>query len=154
KSRAPAFPTSANRSSRSARASLSTTNSNTKTDRSSMRPPCDGGASGCDPANSDMTAMSRHVLFRDFETRSVADLRTIGASRYASDPSTGVLCVAWSIDDDQPQICIPGEAPVPQAWTEAAHDPHWSIVSHHDHFETTIETHILHPRFDWPLIPL
>lgn len=39
-------------------------------------------------------------LHIDFETASRVDLRKVGASRYAADPSTMVLCMAWAWDDD------------------------------------------------------
>jgi DNA polymerase len=32
----------------------------------------------------------------DFETRSKADIRKVGSYKYAADPSTAVLCLAWS----------------------------------------------------------
>lgn len=40
----------------------------------------------------------------DFETRSRADLKKVGAFRYANDPSTEILCVAISKDDEEPAI--------------------------------------------------
>ena len=50
------------------------------------------------------------ILFWDVETRSALDLGIAGAWRYASDPSTEVLCVGFAVDDGEPQIWIPGEA--------------------------------------------
>lgn len=40
----------------------------------------------------------------DFETRSRADLKKVGAARYANDPSTEILCVAIAKDDEEPRI--------------------------------------------------
>jgi hypothetical protein len=40
------------------------------------------------------------LIFADFETRSVIDVTKLGATRYAMDPSTQVLCLCWSFDDD------------------------------------------------------
>lgn len=40
----------------------------------------------------------------DFETRSRADLKKVGAARYANDPSTEILCVAIAKDDEEPLI--------------------------------------------------
>lgn len=40
----------------------------------------------------------------DFETRSRADLKKVGAFRYANDTSTEILCVAISKDDEEPVI--------------------------------------------------
>lgn len=44
----------------------------------------------------------------DFETRSRADLKKVGAFRYANDPSTEILCVAISKDDEEPVLWAPG----------------------------------------------
>jgi DNA polymerase len=41
-------------------------------------------------------------LHLDFETYSEADIKTVGAFRYAEDPSTEVLIVGWSIDNEEP----------------------------------------------------
>jgi hypothetical protein len=38
------------------------------------------------------------TIFLDFETRSVVDLKKCGATRYAQDPLTQVLCFCWSFD--------------------------------------------------------
>ena len=46
------------------------------------------------------TADCVHLLHRDFETRSRASLKTVGAHRYAVDPSTEVLCCAYAVDDE------------------------------------------------------
>jgi DNA polymerase bacteriophage-type len=43
-------------------------------------------------------------LHLDFETYSEANIKTVGAFRYAEDPSTEVLIVGWSIDDLEPQV--------------------------------------------------
>jgi DNA polymerase len=94
-----------------------------------------------------------HVLHRDFETRSRAVLKTVGAHRYAVDPTTEVLCCAFAVDDDPVQLWTPGD-PIPAVFIEAASNPAWIAVAHNDAFETAIEEHILAPRYGWPLIPL
>lgn len=40
------------------------------------------------------------MIYFDFETRGVVDLRRVGATRYAIDPATQVLCACWSFDKD------------------------------------------------------
>jgi DNA polymerase len=92
------------------------------------------------------------VLHRDFETKSAVSLTTVGAWRYAADPTTEILCVGFAIDDGPVRIWIPGQ-PIPTEFLEAARDPRWLVVSHNDQFETAIETRLLHPRHGWPLIP-
>ena len=39
------------------------------------------------------------ICFLDFESRSECDLPAHGVDRYAHDPSTDILCLAWAIDD-------------------------------------------------------
>jgi hypothetical protein len=92
-------------------------------------------------------------LHWDIETRSAADLNKLGARRYAADPTTTVLCIAYAVDDEEPAIWTPG-LPVPQPFIEAAADEDWRIIAHNDAFEREIEAQILHPRYGWPQIPL
>jgi len=93
------------------------------------------------------------TLFWDIETASAVNLELVGAWRYAADPSTQVLAVSFAVDDDEPQIWLPGD-PIPQAFITAAADPTWKVVAHNYQFERAIATRILTPRFGWPQIPL
>ena len=102
-----------------------------------------------DPAT---VAGTTHSLHRDFETRSKADLKKVGAAVYAVDPSTEITWLAYAVDDGPVQQWRPGD-PVPAAWFEAAVNPSWTAVAHNDAFESAIELHILHPRYGFPLIP-
>ena len=45
----------------------------------------------------------------DFETRSACNLKQAGAHRYSQDPSTGIYCLAWALDDDPISIWYPGD---------------------------------------------
>ena len=103
-----------------------------------------------DPAT--VQAETTHSLHRDFETRSKADLKKVGAAVYAADPSTEITWLAYAVDDGPVQQWRPGD-PVPAAWFEAAVNPSWTAVAHNDAFESAIELHILHPRYGFPLIP-
>jgi DNA polymerase bacteriophage-type len=94
-----------------------------------------------------------HILHRDYETRSHAVLRTVGAYRYACDPSTSVLCAAFAIDDEPVQLWTPGD-PVPTVFRLAAQNPNWIVAAHNDVFETVIENQILAPQYKWPIIPI
>jgi DNA polymerase len=88
------------------------------------------------------------ALFFDIETRSTINLETAGAWRYASDPTTEVLCLAYATDDGEPQIWVPGD-PIPvEAFTTTT-----TVVAHNYQFERAIATRILTPRFGWPEIP-
>jgi DNA polymerase len=97
-------------------------------------------------------AQTRHVLHRDFETRSTLKL-AFGVHRYAMHPDTEVQCVGYAVDDNAPLLWVPGD-PIPQVFIEAAQNPDWICVAHNDAFETAIERHILAPRYGWPLIPI
>jgi DNA polymerase len=100
-----------------------------------------------------MATPAMPILFWDVETRSVLDLGIAGAWRYASDPSTEVLCVGFAVDDGEPQIWIPGK-PCPEPLAAAASDSSWRAVAHNYLFERAIATRILEPRHGLPRIPL
>jgi DNA polymerase len=93
------------------------------------------------------------VLFRDYETRSALDLRVVGAWRYAAEPMTEVLCLAYAVDGAAPEIWTPTD-PIPDVFVEAARDPSWLVVAHNDQFETAIEECLLGPQYGWPQIPV
>jgi DNA polymerase len=98
-------------------------------------------------------AATAHVLHRDYETRSQAILKVVGAQRYATDPSTEVLCCAYAVDDEPVKLWRSGE-PVPTEFLAAAQSQNWVVVAHNDAFETAIERLILAPRYKWPIIPI
>jgi DNA polymerase len=45
----------------------------------------------------------------DFETYSECDIKTAGGYNYAAHPSTEVICMAWAIDDEAPQLWTPDQ---------------------------------------------
>jgi len=45
----------------------------------------------------------------DFETYSAANLKKVGLSRYAMDPSTEILCMSYSIDGGPVRSWRPGQ---------------------------------------------
>jgi DNA polymerase bacteriophage-type len=97
--------------------------------------------------------VAQHVLHRDFETRSRAILKSVGTHRYAADPSTEILCVAFAVNDEPVRLLQPSDS-TPAEFVEAARDPRWLVAAHGDHFDTAIEQHVLAPRYGWPQIPL
>lgn len=50
----------------------------------------------------------------DFETRSLIDLPTYGLDKYSKDPSTQVICMAYSINGSDPELWIPMKDPTPE----------------------------------------
>lgn len=92
------------------------------------------------------------VLVYDFETRSAASLKS-GPIKYASDPSTEVLCCAFAVDDGPIRTWVPTD-PIPHEFVEAARDPEWVYAAFNAAFELAIVQHVLAPRLGWPLIPV
>ena len=88
------------------------------------------------------------IGFWDIESRSTVPLDVAGAWRYAADPTTEILCVAYAIDDGDPQIWVPGDPP-PQELLAAD-----EIVAHNFAFERAMATRILTTPHGWPTIPL
>ena len=105
------------------------------------------------PHRSTIAGTERHIFHRDIESLSRVDLRTVGADKYAADPSTDVYCYAYAVDDGPVKLWIRGD-PVPAEAVEAAKNPTWSAAAHGDHFETVMERHILAPRYGLPLVPV
>jgi DNA polymerase bacteriophage-type len=93
------------------------------------------------------------VLHRDYETRSRAILKTVGAQHYAADPTTEVLCCYYAVDDDPVKLWRPGD-PVPIEFLAAAQNRNWIVVAHGDAFDAAVEKLVLAPRYKWPIIPI
>ena len=58
------------------------------------------------------------MIFIDFETRSKADITRTGAYRYAQDPTTDILCMAYAIDDGPVQLWVPSHFDLPADYEE------------------------------------
>src|SRR5262245_14110411 len=95
----------------------------------------------------------KHVLHRDFETRSRVALKIVGAQRYTADHTTEVLCCAYAVDDDPVQLWRPGD-PTPSEFILAAQSPNWIVTAFNDAFETAIEKSIMSVRYGWPVVPI
>jgi len=81
------------------------------------------------------------VCFVDFETRSCSDVRDVGVHRYAEDPTTGIWCLCWAIDDEPVQTWIPG-ADVPTRLLDHVSD-NGTVVAHGAMFERVIWNRVL-----------
>lgn len=77
----------------------------------------------------------------DFETRSLCDLKRAGAYRYALDPSTVILCLAWGAPGEDTELWWPGE-PFP-APLRAAAEAGGPFHAHNAVFERLIWNHVL-----------
>jgi len=87
-------------------------------------------------------------VFLDFETRSRADLKKVGAWRYAEDPSTKILCIAYALGNREPMIWIEGQQP-PKLLMECIKRGYrihgWNSLS----FERAIFEVIAGPQLGW-----
>lgn len=93
-------------------------------------------------------------LVLDYETRSEADLKRVGAFEYSVHPSTQVLCVAWRLGTRDDFAAQSGMKGVTKVWSPAFPspfgelirslcDPEITIVAHNALFEQVITANVL-----------
>jgi DNA polymerase len=90
-------------------------------------------------------------VYLDFETRSAANLKLVGAARYAQDPTTEVLCAAYLIEDEWgrgPMKLWRRGDPLPQDLLDAV-AAGATVVAHNAMFELLIWTYVCEPRMAW-----
>jgi DNA polymerase len=75
----------------------------------------------------------------DFETYSECDIRSAGAWVYSKDKSTRVLCMAYAIEDEAPQLWLPNQ-PLPDFIN---YPSLYEIHAWNSFFEWVIWTHVL-----------
>jgi DNA polymerase len=90
------------------------------------------------------------MIYLDFETYSAVDLKKTGLSRYAEDPSTEVLCLAWAIDDGEPKLWIAGQPAPHELFSCAAIN---TLSSFNAQFEMAIWQKVCVERMGWPPLP-
>lgn len=96
------------------------------------------------------------ALHRDYESRSRADLKKVGAHRYAQDASTELLCAVWIAEHDDgreevftwtlddPYLLPP--LPVMEAIIAGKR-----VGGHNAAFEAAIDEYVCGPRLGWPI---
>ena len=86
----------------------------------------------------------------DFETFSVIDIKKAGAHRYASDPSTEVLCFYYQTTlMKKPKQWLPGD-PMPKCFE---HPERYTWKAFNAEFEMVIWYHVLYKKMGWPAPP-
>jgi DNA polymerase len=105
-----------------------------------------------------------HEIYFDFESRSAANLTICGAWRYATDPTTQILCLNYAVDDGAIETWLPlwateelglPEQPIPTPFLAlAAEPPAWKTIAHYAEFERAMHEHQLVARHGFPPIPL
>jgi DNA polymerase len=86
----------------------------------------------------------------DFETKSYADLKKVGAWAYSEDPTTDIICVAYGIDSGPIQTWWPDKEGVgmPGELLSAIEDGQ-EVEAHNVAFERAIWQNVLVPRYGW-----
>lgn len=92
----------------------------------------------------------------DFETRSMADLPEVGLDKYANDPSTEVLCIAFGIAPDNVVVTPPQltEKDYGLAFLLAHVRNGGKIAAWNAMFEYTIWNCVCVPKYGWPKLKL
>jgi len=87
-------------------------------------------------------------LTLDFETRSEADLKKLGAYEYAVHPTTEVICFGYALDDVEPKVwkCLEEPEP-PEDLVEWLFDVTIKKVAHNALFEQLIYEYVLRRLF-------
>jgi DNA polymerase len=82
------------------------------------------------------------MLWLDFETRSMCDLRAKGVYNYAQDASTDVLCMSYAFDDEDVVTWVPS-----QPFPESVRNYTGQIRAHNAAFERLIFWYVLQINF-------
>lgn len=92
------------------------------------------------------------VCHIDFESYSACDLKAAGLDNYATDPTTGVHCMAWAFDDEPVAVIGPSSRWWPQLPDRVrAHVASGgTVVAHNAAFELAIWNNVCVPRYGWP----
>lgn len=89
------------------------------------------------------------ILNIDLETRATVDLRRSGVYPYAEHPNTAVICAAWALGDEEPNIWCPGD-PIPERLREHV-EGGGECHAHSAQFERVIIRDLMGPRYGFPV---
>ncbi len=92
-----------------------------------------------------MKDQKQYEITMDYETRSEADLKKVGAVKYAKHPSTEILCMSYKFGDGETKLWTP-EKPFPNSVVKAAANSKYRFVAHNALFEQAITRYTL-PRY-------
>ena len=82
----------------------------------------------------------------DFETKSYADLKKVGAWAYSEDPTTDAICYAYGTDDRTIRGCIDMSMP-----SDLKSDVKngYLVEAHNVAFERSIWANVMVPKYGW-----
>ena len=86
----------------------------------------------------------------DFETRSAAELKTVGLHNYARHPTTDVWCMSYSFDAAEPGLWVMGQ-PIPTEVNDHVRSG-GAVTGWNVPFELEMWNEILCPRHGWPTL--
>lgn len=84
----------------------------------------------------------RNIIDLDYETRSEANLKVVGAFKYAKHHSTEILCFSYKINDEPVRRWKP-DTILPVRFLKLISDPTTQIVAHNAMFEYAITKYVL-----------
>jgi len=88
------------------------------------------------------------ILFFDYETFSLLNLKEVGIDNYAKHPSTGISMLGWALDDEDVEVWLPHEGAMPEKLLDAFLDPTVIKVAWHAPFEYNITNQVAFgPRY-------
>ena len=82
-------------------------------------------------------------LWLDYETRSLVNIKNSGLDRYAHDPSTEVLMLAWAVDLGEVSLWQPRLGPMPEELRAMMMDPSVQLCAWNYNFEKKISEFVL-----------
>ena len=94
------------------------------------------------------------ILYIDFETFSVCDLKVRGLDNYAHDPSTGIHCLAYAFGEEPVELWYPGINPMPMSFFRVLEHigADGTVMAHNVAFELAIWNQVCAPKYLWPTL--
>lgn len=91
----------------------------------------------------------------DYETKSEADLKKVGAWVYSIHPSTEIICLCWAYDDEEPVSWHPAQGITPELLELYRRvDKREPVEAHNISFEYSIWTNVQRPNYRAPAFNL
>lgn len=87
--------------------------------------------------------MTYKYLFLDYETFSLVDLTVVGLDNYAKHPSTGISMLGWALDDEEIEVWLPHQGPMPKKLADALKDKSIVKIAWNVPFEYNITKYVL-----------
>jgi len=90
----------------------------------------------------------------DFETFSEAPIRRTGVRRYAADPSTDIICMAYKIDEKPAKLWVPGDDVPKWILNKAWEQDNVTVEAHNAAMEQAVFESVAGPKYGFNVPPL